>query len=188
MRDHYVRIILFIISILYSVIGFTDPVDNYESVDNLKVLAKDFIVKNIALEPEETMDVKINQADLPTQLIKCSNKIDIAFPRDLDYAQENINRLYNGYFKDKKEVVGYVASQIINSGAVITRKNVRRPQLVHKNQEIDLIAKKNQIVVTMKGISKSDGSLNDSIVAYNPSSKKTVEAIVVGLNMAEVIS
>lgn len=107
---------------------------------------------------------------------------------DLDYSQMNINHLYNGYFKDKKEVLGFVASQTISAGTVITKKNTRRPQLVHRNQEVELVAKKNSIVVSMKGIAKSDGGLNDIIEAYNPSSKKTLQAVVVGSNRAEVVS
>ena len=107
---------------------------------------------------------------------------------DLEYANYNAAHLYNGYFKDKKEASGYIASQTIGAGSVINKRNIKRPQLVHRNQIIDLVARKNAIVVTMKGIAKSDGVLNDTIIAYNPSSKKTVEAVVIGVNKAEVVS
>ncbi|RDI39973.1 flagellar basal body P-ring formation chaperone FlgA [Aquicella lusitana] len=211
---------------------------SYENVEDLKNIAREFIINSVPLETDETLEVNINLSDLPAQLAKCSKKITAKFPNefsrekinsvelscndapswhifvpadvqiftkvvvakhpisaneiisesDVDYAKANISRLYSGYFNDKTQIKGYVAAQMINSGAVITKKNTRRQQLVHKNQVIDLIARKNSIVVTMKGIAKSDGCLNESIIAYNPSSKKTMEAIVIGFNKAEVIS
>lgn len=209
----------------------------YESPDNIKTQAKDFVLKTVSLDPDQSIEVQIKSSDVPTQLIKCSKAIDIALPKeatpekisaleltcngdkqwqaylpvdvqiftkvvvakyplssettiketDLDYAQANVNRLYNGYFKNKSELVGYVASQTINTAGIITKRNVKRPVLVHRNQPVDLIARKNSIQVTMKAVSKSDGSLNDSIEVFNPSSKKTIEAIVTGPNRVEVI-
>jgi len=212
--------------------------ENYESTSDLRNITKDYIASHISLEPEESLDVSINTSDLPSQLAKCSKKIEIGFPRefsrekinsvelscrgdtawhtfipvdvqiytkvvvakrpispnefiaesDTDYAQMNISRLYDGYFKDKAQLKGYIAGQVINSGIVLSNKNIKRPQLVHKNQVIDLIARKNSVMVMMKGIAKTDGCLNETITAYNPSSKRTLEAVVVGINKAEVIS
>lgn len=210
----------------------------FESIEKIKSLAKNFIEKNITLEENQTLEVHINSSDIPARLTICSKDIEVAFPReanrekmsavelicngdkswhsyvpvsvqkyakvlaakhfipanqsiseyDLDYVQANVNRLFGGYFKEPVEVVGQVASSAINAGTIISRKSIHFPQLVHKNQEVELIARKNSIQVTMKGIAKTDGSLNDTIVAYNPSSKKTLEAVVIGLNKAEVIS
>lgn len=107
---------------------------------------------------------------------------------DLEYSQYDINHLYSGYFKDKNEVLGQVAAQTINAGVVLNKKNIHGRKLVLKNQSIDLIARSNTLEVTMKGIAKTDGGLNDTITAYNPSSKKMLDAVVVGLNRAEVMS
>lgn len=228
--------IFFIFFVLCPVLCFAQDDPSYESIEQLKEIAKNYLTKNIQLEQDETMDIQINGADLPSQLVKCSQPVEPLLPRgtsrekigsvelicngekswhiylpvmlniytkvvisrspimadsvisesELDYMQANINHLFQGYFKDKNEILGYVASQTINPGAVITKKSIKRPQLVHKNQEIDLIARKNFIQVMMKGVAKSDGGLNDLIIAYNPSSKKMVEAVVTGLNKAEV--
>ena len=107
---------------------------------------------------------------------------------DLDYAQYDRNRLYNGYFQDPKALVGRVASQVILAGVVLTKKNVQQPVLIHRNQLIDLIAKSNTVTVTMKGVAKTDGRLNEAIQAYNPSSKRTLDAVVMDSNRAEIIS
>ena len=211
---------------------------NRESIENLKNTVKNFVIKNVALEADESIDVTVSKVDGSLQLPACSSEIDAQFPSgsnrekitavelscngvqpwhtyfpvnvqiftkvlvarhvippkerisedDLDYAQADKNHLYSGYFKDKNEVMGLEASQLITAGAVFTKKNIQQPVLVHRNEMIDLIAQKGAIVVTMKGISKSDGRLNEIIQAYNPSSKRTLDAIVTGTGKAEVTS
>jgi flagella basal body P-ring formation protein FlgA len=213
--------------------------ENIESIENIKEITKKYIIQHTTLDSGETLEVQINSTDVPMHLSKCSNEIQVAFPKestrekinsveltcsdnektwhsyvpvnvqiftrvvvakhpigmgspivenDIDYANANINHLYTGYFTEIDSVKGYVSAQLIGSGTVISKKNVRRQQLVHKNQPIDLVVRKNAIEITMKGIAKSDGVLNDTIAAYNPSSKKTMEAIVIGFNKAEVVS
>lgn len=106
---------------------------------------------------------------------------------DVDFAEYDTRHLYSGFFKDKNLVIGQTTSHTIPEGAVLNKKNIHSPFLVHRNQEVDLVAKANTVEVTMKGISKSDGGMNDSITAYNPSSKKILNAIVIGVDKAEVI-
>lgn len=107
---------------------------------------------------------------------------------DLEYAQYDINHLYSGYFRSKEELNNQVASQLISAGSVVTKKNIRQALLIHKNQLIDLVARVNSVQVVMKGIAKSDGCMNDAIKAYNPSSSRTLDAVVVGSNRAEIVS
>lgn len=235
MKKGFINQILFICLMFLSTIVFAD---GYQSVDDLKKIANEFILKNVALESDETIDIKINPSDMPGQLAACNLPVEASFPNestrekltaieltcrgdhtwhvfmpvnvaiytkvvvakrtlsanemvadgDLDYAQVNINSLYNGYFKDKAELNGQTITQMISSGAVISKRSVRKPQLVHRNQEIDLVVRINSIEVSMKAVAKSDGGLNDTITAYNPASKRLIEAVVVGSNKAEVVS
>lgn len=107
---------------------------------------------------------------------------------DLDYASMDKTRLFNGYFKTKEEILGLEATQMLSAGAVFTKTNLQKPVLVHRNETIDLIAGTDSVVVTMKGMSKSDGRLNDMIKAVNPSSNRTLDAVVVGSNKAKIVS
>ena len=107
---------------------------------------------------------------------------------DLDYVSYDKNRLYNGFYKNKEDILGQVAAQVITAGAVLTKKNLKHPVLVHRNQVIEIIARSNSVSVSMKGIAKTDGSLNQMVTVYNPSSKRTLDAVVVGSGKAEVIS
>ncbi|MEO8400444.1 MAG: flagellar basal body P-ring formation chaperone FlgA [Gammaproteobacteria bacterium] len=210
---------------------------SYESVENIKTVAKDFVLKNVPLNPSETIEVQVDSPQPPLRVGACSKTLDASFPADanrdqvtsvelscngvqtwhvyvpvnvrintnvlvakrtiplndviteddMDFAQYDRNRLYNGYFSAKENVIGQVASQLIASGTVLTKKNVQQPVLVHRNQTVDLIARTNSITVTMKGVAKSDGSLNEVIKAYNPSSKRILDAVVVGSNKVEVV-
>lgn len=209
-----------------------------ESIDSIKAKAKDFLARNVPLENEESLDIKIHSTDDTPKQMSCSREIEINLPKevniervssleivcngdrywhtflpvqvdkftnvvvakrviltneiisesDLDFAKSNVNRLYSGFYKNKSEVTGQMALHTIDAGGVFTKKNIHAPQLVHRNQIIDLIARKNSIQVVMQGVSKSDGCLNETITAYNPSSKKTLQAVVVDYNKAEVIS
>jgi flagella basal body P-ring formation protein FlgA len=97
------------------------------------------------------------------------------------------NRLYNGYYKNSDDVIGQVASQLIQSGTVLTKKNIQAPIIIHRNQVVEVTATSNLVSVTMKGIAKSDGALNSTIKVLNTSSQKTFDAVVVGPNRAEVL-
>lgn len=107
---------------------------------------------------------------------------------DVDYISYDKNRLYNGYFSTTQEIVGNVTSHLVTAGTVLTKKNIQLPVLVYKNQTITLVAQYNTVVVTMQGVAKADGALNTVIKVYNPSSKKTLDAVVVGPNKAQVVT
>ncbi len=113
---------------------------------------------------------------------------DILTENDLDYAEYDRNSLYAGFFKNKNDVVGQVAAQTIAAGAVITKRNIQQPILIHRNQTVDLVARSNVVTVTMKGIAKSDGGLNDTVKVYNPTSKRMLDGVVTGSSKVEVLS
>lgn len=107
---------------------------------------------------------------------------------DLDYVMRNKYRLYGNTFKDKDEVIGQVATHPLAPGSVLIARHVQQQILVKKNQPISLVLRKNSIVVSMQAIAKEDGLLKSTVKVYNPSSKKMFDAVVIGLNKAEIIS
>lgn len=113
---------------------------------------------------------------------------EILSEEDLDFAPKNKNRLYNGYYTSKEEIIGNESAHLITAGTVLTKKNIELPLLVHKNQAISIFAQSNAVLVTMQGIAKSDGAKDAVIKVYNPSSKRTLDAVVVGPNRAQVIA
>lgn len=111
---------------------------------------------------------------------------EVITDEDIDYVAYNKNRLFNGFFTKREDVAGNETSRLVTAGTILTKKNVQLPLLVHRNQMVSLISQSNAVIVTMQGIAKDDGSLNSLIKVYNPSSKRTVEAIVIGPNKAQI--
>lgn len=95
--------------------------------------------------------------------------------------------LYDGYFTDPAEVIGYIAHSLIPAEGVLARKNLKKVPLIQKKQNVKLILKHGTIQISMRGIAQENGFLNEQIKITNPSSHKTVTATVVGHGMAEVV-
>ena len=106
----------------------------------------------------------------------------------MDYASYDKNTLFNSFYKDKAEIIGQVATHLITPGMVLTKKNLQAPILIHKNDVVDLVAISHTVSVSMQGIAKSEGSLHETVRIFNPSSKRTIDAVVAGPNRAEVIA
>lgn len=106
---------------------------------------------------------------------------------DLDYVEADKNRLFSGYFKNKSEVIGLESTQFLNVGAVLTKRNLQQPTIIHRHDTIDIVAKKNQMTVSVKGIAQSDGRLGESIKAINPSTNRVIEGVVVASGKLEVL-
>ncbi|MDP1603559.1 MAG: flagellar basal body P-ring formation chaperone FlgA [Legionella sp.] len=111
---------------------------------------------------------------------------DIISEHDLAYQPFDVNRLYEGYFIAKNEVIGLSVARTISPGYPLTKKNLKQLPLVRRNQRVTLILKQGAIEITMIGIAKSDGYLNDTINVLNPTSKKVVDAVVVSKDRVEI--
>lgn len=209
----------------------------YQSSQDLKTTATQFVLQHIVTEAGETVDVQA-QLDATLKLAACLTPVEAALPpngtwsqvnavqmtcrdglhnwhmfvpvnvhinadvvvakhlvpinqviteNDIDFAKLDRNHLYSGYFKNKSDVIGQVATQTLNPGAVLTKSNLQTATLVHRNQPIDLVSQTQGIQVTMRGVAKTEGGVNNSIKVYNPSSKRTLDAVVVSSNKVEVV-
>lgn len=111
---------------------------------------------------------------------------DVITDADLSFELQDKNRLYEGYFKEKEDVIGLSAFRAIPVGSPLTKKNVKQMPLVKRGQSITLALKRGAIEIDMAGIAKNDGYLNGPVKIMNPSSKKLVDATVVGKDRAEI--
>jgi flagella basal body P-ring formation protein FlgA len=210
---------------------------SFETNEHIASVTKAFITKNIAIDPDDKLNIIVDSARASRELPTCPTEIEAAFPANMnpenatgiqlsckgavtwqtlvpvdvqiytqvlvakqmiqakhevtddlvEYAAYNKHRLYNGFFKDKKEVLGQVSAYLITPGTVLTNKNLQAPILIHRNDVVSLTATTKSIAVSMQGIAKSDGILNGVVKVYNPTSKRTVDALVTGSNKADVI-
>ena len=106
---------------------------------------------------------------------------------DLEFINYSKNKLYDGYFSKLDEVTGNEAAHLLPAGTILSKNNITLPIIVKRNQVIDLSAQYNSVVVTMQGVAQADATLNSTIKVFNPSSKRTLDAIVTGPNKAQVI-
>lgn len=98
----------------------------------------------------------------------------------LEYRNYDRNRLHDGYYTQKNELVNFSALKTINVGTPLTKKNLKQVPLVRRNQTVTLALRQGGIEIDMLGIAKSDGFMNSRIQILNPMSKKTVDAVVSG--------
>lgn len=111
---------------------------------------------------------------------------DLITENDIVYENFDRNRLYDGYFKDKRDVLGLAVTRNIAAGAPLTKKNLKQMPLVKRNHTISLALRRGAIEIEMIGIAKTDGYMDSTIKVLNPSSKKIVDAVVTGIDRAEI--
>jgi flagella basal body P-ring formation protein FlgA len=85
------------------------------------------------------------------------------------------------------EVIGMSARSYIRAGQVITRNQVMRPMLVKRGEVVRLDARSDGFVIQTRGVAQQSGRKGDIIRVLNPTSKKMIEALVVGPQKTEVI-
>jgi len=111
---------------------------------------------------------------------------DIITEHDLVYEEYDKNKLYDGYFKDISDVVGLSVVRSIPAGTALTKRNVRQVAIIKRNQMVTLVLKTNGFEIDMVGVAKSDGYLNEVVKVLNPSSKKIIDAVVIGPARAQI--
>lgn len=127
------------------------------------------------------------QVKLMTDMVMASRKImpnEVLSDTDVMIQKNDKYQLIGQYFSDKNQVSGLVSSRLIPPGSVITKQHLKAALMIKKNQNITLILQHGAIEISMSGIAKTDGYMNDKIKIINPSSQKVVDATVVGPNKA----
>lgn len=105
---------------------------------------------------------------------------------DVKLEQLDISSLHRGYIKSTKHIVGQQLKYPISMGTVINPNSVRPEKIVHRGEQIMLVAMAGQMEVRMSGIALSDASFGQRIRVKNASSKRVVEGVVDGPGVVKV--
>lgn len=105
---------------------------------------------------------------------------------DIQLLEMDISQLKQGYYIQTQQVLGLVAKQNIHEGNCLLPSTLENATLVHKGQQVNIIAINDSIKVSMPGVALGSGSVNDLIKVKNLSSDRTVEARVSGQNEVHV--
>jgi len=97
---------------------------------------------------------------------------------DVKLQQWDIGALRQGYINNIRHIIGQELKYPIAMGTVIKPKSVRAQKLVHRGEQIMLVALAGNMEVRMSGEALSDASLGQRVRVKNNSSKRVVEGVV----------
>ena len=90
------------------------------------------------------------------------------------------------YFLEPDMVVGMIARRDIAPGTTITSDKVEKPILIDRGDEALLIYSAGSIEISMKVRAKTRGRMGEIVAVENPTSRKTLDAIVTGPGKVEL--
>lgn len=106
---------------------------------------------------------------------------------DIYQTEMNIHKLKHGYFNDIDDLAGRVCKQNIAINTAFNPHNVELAKVIHKGEKVTISTSNNNLMVSMDGIAINEGSIGETIKVKNLSSKKIIEAQVVGEKRVNVI-
>ncbi len=106
--------------------------------------------------------------------------------QDLILEQRDIASLHHGYLVNLKEAIGKQVKYNIRRGQVITPAKVASQKAVKRNSRVTIVAQNPAIQVRMKGTALENGAIGDRIRVRNNSSKRELEAEVLGNGIVQV--
>lgn len=108
-------------------------------------------------------------------------------PEHVVLEERDIGTLFSGYYGSLDEVVGLTAKRALPTGQVLTPSVVALPKLVHRGQQITLIAGADSIEVRSRGKALSDGVAGELISVKNLSSNRVVEGVVLEAGLVKIL-
>lgn len=104
---------------------------------------------------------------------------------NVSYQSVNVNKM-NQYIDDFDELTGKVAKRHIRAGTVIRHGYLKYPQIISKGDTVQIVARSNGFEVKSQGVAQENGTMGDLIKIKNPSSRRTIHAVVTGPNQVQV--
>ncbi len=97
---------------------------------------------------------------------------------DLTIKQQDISAIRQGYLSDTSHAVGQQLKYSVVQGIVINPNSLVTQKMVHRGEQVILIATAGAMEVRMSGTALSDATQGQRIQVKNSSSKRIVEGIV----------
>ena len=105
---------------------------------------------------------------------------------DLKKVRINISGKRMPYYAQEDQVVGMILRRSIRSGAILLSNQLEQRNLVHRGEQVTLLAETNGLQVRMKGKALSDGAQGDVVQVKNLSSQRIVEGVVTQIGLVQV--
>lgn len=105
---------------------------------------------------------------------------------DIRLEQQDIARLRRGYMENIESVVGQELKYPIAVGSVINPTSLLEQKVVHRGEQIMLVAIIGKMEVRMAGTALADGEQGERVRVKNTSSHRVVEGVVDGPGIVRV--
>lgn len=113
------------------------------------------------------------------------NKDEILSPDTYTFEDRDINKLKNVIF-DRQQMEGKKLTRRISNNTPILLSNLDKIPIIKKGQRIKVLVKSGNLELSMIGIAKGNGGIDDMIRVQNINSNKTIYAQVIAPGLVEV--
>ena len=97
---------------------------------------------------------------------------------DIKLQQWDIGSLQHGYLNSAQLVIGQQLKYPVSMGSVIKPNSLQAQKIVHRGDQIMLVAMAGQMEVRMSGTALDDAILGERVKVKNSTSKRIVEGVV----------
>ncbi len=110
--------------------------------------------------------------------VKRINRQQVIKSGDITVLTTDVTGAGNNYCTDLSFVIGKRAVNIINENQIIQRKMIEADPIIKKGETVDLIVKKGNIEIKVKGKARMDGHMGDRIMVRNLLNNSVLKGIV----------
>lgn len=107
-------------------------------------------------------------------------------PDDVRLAVRDLGSLHRGYVTDLAQVVGQRAERDMPADDEIVPGNLGTPNVIRRGAEITIMAAEELLDVRVRGVALASGGMGERIRVRNASSKRELDAVVVGEGLVQV--
>lgn len=104
----------------------------------------------------------------------------------LDFAQQDIIDLRNGYFTTPDQAVGKRVKRTLAAGTVLTSNVLETPKIIKRGQKVSIRLRNGMLDVQMEGTALTDAEPGQRIQVRNENSKRVIQGTAVAPGVVEV--
>ena len=132
---------------------------------------------------------------IPAQIKNYANIVTAAhsLPRgrqisdsDLMITRQEVSQVRGGYFTKNKNVIGKILKRSMSGGEAFTARKIKSPLLVHRGDEVAILASVGGLQVRVKGKALKDAALGERVPVRNKQSKRIVQGTAIKSGVVSV--
>lgn len=105
---------------------------------------------------------------------------------DVRLAERDLGTLHRGYLTDPAQAVGQRAERDLPGDEVLVPGNVGKPSVIKRGAEVTIMAADELLDVRVSGVALASGGLGERIRVRNTSSKRELDAVIIGEALVQV--